>query len=179
VSELEDVERLLAIEAIRNLKAKYFRLADRIDEHGRLYAPRPETDPASNPAVAQMVNLFTDSATVDLRGAVPGVTDNDEFLFTGHEGVRTMLAGGAANAVRSFHHGFTPEIEIVSPMQARALWPMESRDEYGDDAPLRWIHSRGYYLETYQRVDGQWKIATLSVTKFWIDTEDNPDGSWD
>jgi hypothetical protein len=60
-----------------------------------------------------------------------------------------------------------PEIEITSPTTARGVWAMEDK--------LRWpergtaMHGYGHYHETYELVDGAWRIKTLTLTRLRVD----------
>jgi hypothetical protein len=170
---MDPLDRLIAIEEIRRLKAVYFRLADKIDATGKPYPAGSEVP------IDLFVDLFTDNGVMDIRGAIPGATDGDLFLATGHAQIRALLTGGNADPVRSCHHGYTHEIDIVSPTEASGLWAMESRDQFDDRRPITKTHSFGHYAEKYKYVNGSWKIGSLTVTKFWSDATSNPSGSWD
>ncbi|HEV7978456.1 nuclear transport factor 2 family protein [Amycolatopsis sp.] len=170
---MDALDRLIAIEEIRRLKAAYFRLADKIDPFGRPYPA------GSDEAIDLFVQLFTDEAVMDIRGAIPGATASDLFLATGRNAIRALLTTGNATPVRSCHHGYTHEIDILSPTAASGLWAMESRDQFDDSRPITKTHSFGHYAETYQYVAGSWKINSLTVTKYWSEATANPGGSWD
>jgi hypothetical protein len=170
---MDALDRLTAIEDIRRLKAAYFRLADKIDPFGKPY-PAGSDEP-----IDLFVGLFTENGVMDIRGAIPGATDSDLFLATGRDAIRALLTSGNGAPARSCHHGYTHEIDILSPTTATGLWAMESRDQFDESRPVTKTHSFGHYAETYDRVDGSWKISRLTVTKFWSEATVNPNGAWD
>jgi len=85
------------LEAIRQLKARYFRLMDTKQWE----------------AFGQ---VFTQDATV---AASP---DPDE-VFRGREEIVRRVSGALREAV-TVHHGHMPEIEITGPDTARGIWAM-------------------------------------------------------
>src|SRR5205823_5434530 len=67
------------------------------------------------------------------------------------------------------HHGHMPEIEITSPTTASGIWAMEDLVRGLDGKnPMR---GYGHYHETYERIDGHWKIKTLLLTRLRVDRE--------
>lgn len=138
---MDDVQRLLAIEAIKRLKARYFRSIDtRVD-------PRERGD------------LFTPDATLHLPEAHP------EPMTLAESGpvVKAILSGAS-----TIHHGFMPEIEILSDTTATGIWAMEDRlywqGEREADQPVT-AHGFGHYFDTYECIDGQWLIKSLKLTR--------------
>ena len=86
------------IEAIKQLKARYFRTMDTKDWDG-------------------MREVFTDDVVVDTTGSGGNViTGADEFMAFLSETL------GAAVTV---HHGHMPEIELTSPTTATGIWALE------------------------------------------------------
>jgi hypothetical protein len=140
---LTDIEKLMAIEEIRHLKARYFRYVDSHDWEGFrsileddivFAAPQPPAGPAGN-------GMF--SLTDPIVGAEAVVA-----------WVSRML-----EPVHSCHVGYMPEIEILSANEARAIWGMEDVLRSAN----RLAHGYGYYRETYARRDGIWRIKTWSL----------------
>ena len=68
----------------------------------------------------------------------------------------------------SVHQGFLPEIAIESPCRASAIWAMTDRLILSD-SPIAQIIGYGHYHETYRKDDGQWRIATLRLTRLRLD----------
>lgn len=143
---MDRIDRLEAIEAIRNLKARYFRL---LDTKGWVELP----------------DLFT----ADMKVLTPdgGVHAEGGRVYA------DSLEQSLTSAV-SCHQGFTAEIEVVDAASAKAIWAMQDVIEWEEAHPrFGWksILGRGHYHETYRRGDdGQWRIATLMLTRLKIDT---------
>jgi len=143
---MDRLERLEAAEAIRTLKARYFRLID-----------TGQWD--------ELRGVFT----ADLKIMTP----DGKVWLEGGDAYAASLKFGLANAV-SCHQGLTAEIEILGADTARAIWAMQDVIEWADRHPREgWkaITGRGHYHETYRREDGQWRIATLSLTRLRLDIE--------
>jgi len=143
---MDRLERLEAAEAIRTLKARYFRLID-----------TGQWD--------ELRGVFT----ADLKIMIP----DGKVWLEGGDAYAASLKFGLENAV-SCHQGLTAEIEILGADTARAIWAMQDVIEWADRHPREgWkaITGRGHYHETYRREDEQWRIATLSLTRLRLDIE--------
>jgi hypothetical protein len=126
------------MEAIRQLKARYFRLMDTKDWDG-------------------LAAVFTDDVEIDVSGEGGGVTRGaTEFL--------TFLRGVIGDVI-TIHHGHMPEIEITSATTARGTWALEDRLWWPAGAPLRHMHGFGHYHETYERTDAGWRIKSMTITR--------------
>ena len=83
------------VEAIRQLKARYFRTMDTKDWNG-------------------MRRMFADDVVMDTTASGGGViTGADEFMAF----LRETLADAT-----TVHHGHMPEIEVTSPTTANGIW---------------------------------------------------------
>jgi hypothetical protein len=137
------VEDLADIEAIKQLKARYFRCLDqkRWQEWGE---------------------VFTPDAHLDSSGDAP------HAVATGREAIVAMVSSGVGQAV-TVHHGHMPEIEILSSDRARGVWAMEDYLEFPGDPPALTVHGRGHYFEEYARgADGEWRIRSLRLVRLWL-----------
>ena len=143
---MDRLERLEAAEAIRTLKARYFRLLD-----------------------TKGWNDLADLFTPDMKVLTP---DGGTYAEGGAT-YAAALARSLEEAV-SCHQGLTAEIEIVDALNARAAWAMQDVIEWEDRHPqFGWksILGRGHYHETYRKgEDGAWRIATLMLTRLRLDT---------
>jgi uncharacterized protein (TIGR02246 family) len=127
------------VEAIKQLKARYFRTMDTKDWAG-------------------MRDLFTDDVVVDTSSSGGGVVEGaDEFM---------KFLQGAIGDVITVHHGHMPEIEITSPTTATGVWSMEDMLRWPTGMEL---HGFGHYHETYVKVDGHWRIASTTLTRLRVD----------
>ena len=145
------IETLLAIEDIRKLKARYFRLMDTHDWQG-------------------FRDLFTDDALFDVRGALeeePDITGLEPIH--GAEAITAYVCAGIS-PIRSAHHGHMPEIDILSDDHARGIWAFEDvlRPPAGD--PFRIFYGYGHYHEAYRKAGGVWRIASLRITRLMVET---------
>ena len=136
----------LDTEAIKRLKARYFRMMDVKDWDA-------------------FRNVFTDDVVID-------TTASGGNVITGAAAFVAFLQD-AIGDVLTVHHGHTPEIELTSPSTATGVWAMEDM--------LRWpngseLHGTGHYHETYEKVDGTWRIATSTLTRLRMDFTDPPLG---
>ena len=143
MDDRELLQELRDIEAIKQLKARYFRLMDqkKWDEWAMVFA--------------QDAHLVVPEGAVDERGRAAVVASVSGVL----EGVRTV------------HHGHMPEIEITGPDTARGIWAMFDYVEFttGADGARFGLKGYGHYTEEYVREDGQWRIAFLELSRLRID----------
>lgn len=131
-------DELADLEAIRQLKARYFRLLDTRDWDG-------------------LVGVFTDPVEIDVRQDGGGLTTSPrEFVAS----VRESLAGAV-----TVHHGHMPELELTSASSATGIWAMEDRIWFPDGAPVSRLIGYGHYHETYRRTDDGWRIASMRLTR--------------
>jgi uncharacterized protein (TIGR02246 family) len=145
---MDAIETLLAIEEIRAVKARYFRCVDTRDWDG-------------------FAGLFVEDALFDISDDVPGA------IMRGRAAIVEAASVPLARC-RSVHHGHCPEIEILSPTEARAIWAMEDIlrwDEGASDISLRSLHGFGHYHETYEKRNGRWRIKTMKLTRLLVEHE--------
>jgi hypothetical protein len=126
-------------EALRALKARYFRLMDTKDWSG-------------------FRALFCDDVVIDLSGSGGEViTGADNFL--------TFLTARIGDAL-TIHHGHSPEIDLLSETTAQGIWALEDRLIWPDGTR---VHGFGHYHETYAKIDGEWRIRTQRLTRLHTD----------
>jgi len=126
------------IEAIKQLKARYFRTMDTKDWQG-------------------MREVFTDDVVVDTSASGGGVVSSaDEFM--------AFLEPVLRDAV-TIHHGHMPEIEITSPSTAVGIWALQDVIVWPDGTHLL---GYGHYHETYEVVGGEWKIKSSTLTRLHL-----------
>ena len=127
------------IEAIRQLKARYFRTMDTKDW-------------------AAMRQVFTDDVVVDTTEAGgSAVSGADEFITFLQEVLR-----GAVTA----HQGHTPEIELTSGTTATGIWALNDLVIWPDGTRLV---GYGHYHETYEKLGDDWKIKSSTLTRLHTD----------
>ena len=130
------LQQLSDLEDIRTLKHRYFRGIDTAD-------------------LALLGTLFTPDLTVDYRGGTYRVR------LEGRDNMLEFLANSFHSGAVAMHHGHMPEIDIISPTEARGVWAMEALVEAGNSS----FHGFGHYWETYRKEGGEWRIAKLLITR--------------
>jgi hypothetical protein len=141
---MDRLDRLEAIEEIRDLKARYFRLMD-----------------------TKQWEALRDVFTADMQV----VTPDGKVWMEGGDAYAASLRFGLENAV-SCHQGLTGEITVIDAEHASGIWAMQDVITWADRHPREgWkaILGRGHYHETYRREGGAWRIATLTLTRLSLD----------
>lgn len=135
--------RLGDIEAIKQLKARYFRFIDTKDW-------------------VAFRDLFTDDCKHYLpeESSVPFMT-NEEYLPM----MESMLGDGVTT-----HQGFTPEIGFTSAAEAEGIWAMHDYVQVNAPNGRVSIKGWGHYYETYRKCeDGRWRISSKRNTRLRTD----------
>lgn len=148
---MDILTKLLAIEDIKCLKARYFRGVDTQDW-------------------MLMKDTFADDIVLDFRAAttLPDGTNlmPDATVDLLHGASAAIQAiQGALVGVSTVHHGHMPEIDIVDENNAKGIWAMFDLMKFPAGAPVSELAGYGHYHETYRKVQGQWKINSLKVTR--------------
>jgi SnoaL-like domain len=151
---MNDVERLCAIEEIKRLKARYFRGVDTSD-------------------AALVRSILADDCVLDYRGCCTDPATGRDFLPAMNvvlRGSASWSSDGLSKAgIVSVHHGHDVDIELTGDTTARATWSMTDRLFIPTGAPFSRMTGYGYYHETYERIDGTWKIKTLEITRIRVE----------
>jgi hypothetical protein len=151
---MTDTETLLAIEAIRKLKAAYFRCMDTKNW-------------------VELAGLFAEDAVFDVRGALELPKSDDEYakepVVKGRKAIVDYISTGLS-PVTSVHHGHMPEIEITTTTTGKAIWPMSDLLAMPPGAPFKLFRGYGHYRETYVREGGSWRIATLQLRRLYVES---------
>ena len=152
---MTDLEKLVAIEAIKQLKARRVRCMDEKDWPG--YAACHTQDAISY--------TFQDNESFKDVGMVDGPVRGGEAIA---KALAHYLDG--KNKRTTTHHIHAPEIDILSDTTAKAIWPMEDMLFWTEDGVPHWLHGYGHYRETYEKVGGEWLIASRSLSRIRVDT---------
>ena len=135
---------LVDIEAIRQLKARYFRLMDQ-------------------KKWSEWVDVFTEDVSiatpVDTPGAEP-LVGRDKFVAF----LSPILEG-----VITTHHGHTSEITITGADSAHGIWAMQDQLDWSN-AGGGMMYGTGWYDEHYRKgADGRWRIEKLELYRYRIE----------
>ncbi len=146
---MTDLDRLVAIEEIRQLKARYFRSMDTKDWAG-------------------LESVFAPDAELDMQGEAADKSKAAEGLVVGGANVAAFIRNAVIDLL-TVHHGHMPEIEITSPTTAKGIWAMEDLLRWPEGASVKTLHGFGHYHETYRKVDGAWRIQTSRLSRLRLD----------
>jgi hypothetical protein len=146
---LSDLEKLLAIEEIKQLKARRVRCMDEKDWPGYAACHTPN-------AVS-----YTFQSTGQAEGAIVGAQAIADML-------QKVLDG--KNPRTTAHQIHAPEIELTSDTTAKSIWPMEDMLWWEEDGVPHWLHGYGHYRQTYEKLGGQWLIASRALTRIRVDS---------
>jgi SnoaL-like protein len=138
-SSTATVERLAAIEDIKQLKARYFRLMD-------------------TKYWSELRGVFTDDARMDIDG----------FVSEGGDAIIAFMSQVLA-PLRTVHHGHMPEIDVTAADRASGVWAMFDYVEFPADGPPQGFEGFGHYHDEYRLEDGVWRIASTRVTRLRVD----------
>jgi uncharacterized protein (TIGR02246 family) len=127
------------VEAIRQLKARYFRTMDTKDWAG-------------------MRRVFTEDVVIDTSEAGGSiVTGADEFM--------TFLQEALGGAV-TVHQGHMPEIELTSDTTATGVWALNDIVIFPNGVRL---DGYGHYHEVYEKGPDGWRISSSKLTRLHTD----------
>jgi hypothetical protein len=139
---MDSLHRLMAIEDIKNLKARYLRLLDckQWEEWGEVF-----------------------TADAQFRYG-----EGPHDVVHGRKNIVRFAQDVLGDAV-TVHHGHMPEIEVMNPANAAGIWTMHDVLLYPEGHSRASSEGYGHYKETYrQDADGEWRIATVLMTRLLV-----------
>ena len=145
---MDALERLIALEEIKQLRAKYWRCLDTKDWQG-------------------WGSVFTEDCTLlfDSGVSTGGGDPQTNPKVSTRKGMVATVSKMLHQAV-TVHQGHFPEIEFISDTEAKGIWPLEDIVEH----ETVWIHGHGHYHDTYRKVDGKWLISSVHLTRLRMRT---------
>lgn len=151
---MQALDRLLAADAIRNAKARYFRGVDSGDG-------------------ALVRSVLAENCVLDYRGCCTDRATGIDHLPAMNvvlNGRAAFRSGGLAKAgIVSVHQGHGADIKVASADEAEAVWSMTDRLFMPPGAPFRLLTGYGYYHETYVCDGEAWLIRTLRIERIRIE----------
>lgn len=127
------------LEAIRTLKARYFRTMDTKDWEA-------------------MRQVFTDDVVVDTSEAGGSVISGaDSFIVF----LQDTLRGAV-----TVHQGHMPELDLTSATMATGIWALNDLVIWPNGMRL---NGYGHYHETYEKVGDEWRIKSSKLTRLHVD----------
>jgi hypothetical protein len=147
------LERLIAAEEIRSLKARYFR-----DIESKDWLDLAQVFTADARFDLRWVSCVLDPVTRVWTSPVGG----DDHVFEGRDRIVGVIQGALEELV-TVHRGFAPEIEVVSATEARGLWPMEDILKHRSGRLL--LNGSGHYHDSYEKTASGWQIKSCRITR--------------
>lgn len=135
-----DVQRLMDIEAIKQLKHAYFRCVD-----------------TGN--FEEQAELYHDDVTVDFMGG------GYEWKLQGKQAYIEAQKGAFHKKAVGHHNGHHPEIQILSATEATGLWYLS--DNMWVTQFNFFTTGTAIYWDRYLKVDGKWKIKDTSYRRIY------------
>jgi len=153
---MNEVERLSAIEEIKQLKARYFRAVDGQD--GALMKTVLAED-----CVLDYMGCCTDPKTgVDYFPAMNAVMRGSKIVADGLDGL-------SKSGLVSVHQGHMFEVEFTGETTAKGIWSMTDRLYLPPGAPYAQMTGYGYYHEGYEKSGGAWRIKTIRIARIRVE----------
>jgi hypothetical protein len=156
--EMDQLFRLIAIEDIKALKARYFRANDTKDR-------------------ALLRSCFTSDISLDARGAttdpITGVNAAPDLTDKVYKGVDTVLdvVFAGLQGTTTVHQACLPEIEILSESDATGVWALFDALLFSKGSVSE-LTGYGHYHDIYERVDGKWKIKAVKISRLRLDIKE-------
>lgn len=153
---MNDLEQLLAIDALKQLKARYFRAGDTKD-------------------MALMRTVLAEDCEIDTTGACVDPVTGIDYLpnVTGcTRGIEAVIAAfSAAPDLRSVHQGYNFEVTFADDRTASGIWSMTDRLYFPPGSPISRLTGYGHYHETYVKSAGEWRIRTSRLTRLRVEVQ--------
>jgi hypothetical protein len=139
---MNDLETIEAWLALSEAKARYCRTLDTKDWAG-----------------------YSDLLTEDF---ILDVSEGSQVpVITGRDAAVKQIQSSILSA-RTAHQVHSPEIELNGD-EAQVIWAMQDRVIWGPDRPS--ITGYGHYHERWVKRNGEWKLASLRLTRLHIDVQ--------
>jgi hypothetical protein len=131
VEEISGLERLLALEDIRTLKARRDRAVDTKDWVllESLHAPDHTSYNADYPPWTTAAEMIAN--------------------------VQVIM-----EHLKTAHHSHTPEITLEAPDRASGIWAMSGLSVWNQGEKEHWFLGMGHYYETYDKIQGGWLFTS-------------------
>ena len=138
------MSQLEEIEAIKQLKYRYFRCLD-----SKLWD--------------ELADCFTEDAVTSY--------DSGKYGFEGREAIMKFLREGLGDPkIVSMHHGHHPEIVLTAADTARGTWYLEDYVIFAEGGTE--LHGAGFYNDEYVKTDGRWRLRSTGYVRTYEEIRD-------
>jgi len=143
---VDDLQRILAIEEIKQLKYRYLRFLD-----------TKEWD--------LLADLFVEDAT--------SAYGDGKYAFEGRDAIMTFLRDALGrHSILTAHHVHQPEIELTSESTATGVWALW--DTVIDLEHQLTIRGAAFYRDEYVKQNGQWRFRTTGYQRTYEEMVPRP-----
>ena len=136
----KDIQRLMDIEAIKQLKYAYFRCVDTAN-------------------LEELATLFHDDVTVNFVGGTY------EWNIQGKQDYVNNIGMAFSKEAVGQHNAHHPEIQMLSETEATALWYLEDNMWILNHNAK--THGTALYRDHYLKVDGKWLIKDTRYERIY------------
>jgi hypothetical protein len=151
---MTETERLSAIEAIKQLKARYWRGVDLCD--GDLVRS----------VLAEDCELDYHGCCADPKSGIDHLPAMNVTL----KGRDSWQSDGMARfGIVSVHQGHQVDIDITGEDTATAIWAFTDRMWFPPGRAINMLTGYGFYHETYVRVADVWLMQTTLITRIRVE----------
>ncbi len=135
-----DIQRLMDMEAIRQLKHAYFRCIDTAN-------------------LEELGTLFHEQVDVHFKGG------NYEWKLSGKAAYLESVGAAFSNQAVGHHNGHHPEIQMLSPTEATGIWYLADHMWILEHR----FHTTGtaLYWDRYVKEDGRWLIRETCYERLY------------
>ena len=151
---MTELERLSAIAALQQLKARYFRGVDTGD--GDLVRSLLAED-----CVLDYTGCCIDPATG--RDFIPAMN----VVLHGRDSWKSD--GMSKSGIVSVHQGHNFEAEFLDDTNAKGIWSMTDRLWFPPGGAISMMAGYGHYHETYVKLGERWLIQTTHITRIRVE----------
>ncbi len=135
-----DIQRLMDIEAIKQLKHAYFRCIDTAN-------------------LEELATLFHVDIEVDFKGG------NYHLQYSGRDEYVTGMAQSFHKQAIGQHHGHHPEIQMLSDTEATGIWYLE--DKFWSLNHNYYTTGTVLYWDRYVKENGRWLIRETRYERLY------------
>ena len=147
--DVDALEELKIVQAIRGLKARYFRAIDYKDWSAYRMA-------------------FADDAVLDVSGEAHD--GSAPPLVHGGDAIAAFVSGQLAGMI-TVHQGHMDEIDVIDSDNATGIWALHDILIWPEGAAIRRLEGYGHYHECYRSDPAGWKITSLRLSRIHVDIE--------